>query len=60
MKRTALAVIAAVALTVAVTTSLGHPIPSCQEDEILIGVGDFHAGGYWDSYDCHNIDLPLD
>jgi hypothetical protein len=56
VKRTALAVLAAIALTVAVTTSLSHPIPPCQEDEVLVGQGGFTHSGYWDNYRCTNVE----
>lgn len=26
-------------------------VPKCQEDEIIVGTGNF-ANGYWDSYEC--------
>jgi hypothetical protein len=45
-----------VGLTTAVTTSLTHSVPQCQEDEVLVGVGDFHHSGYWDSYRCQDAD----
>lgn len=56
VKRTALAVLAAIALTVAVTTSLSHSVPPCQEDEVLVGQGDFHPSGYWDGLHCVNLE----
>jgi hypothetical protein len=58
VRRLVLAVITAVALTLAVTTSLNHSVPNvppCQEDEVLVGQGDFHASGYWDRLVCQNL-----
>lgn len=34
------------------------PMP-CQEDEIIIGVGDFHSNGLWDEYTCEPLDDVL-
>lgn len=31
-------------------------ILACQEDEVIVGYGDFHSTGYWDEYGC----IPLD
>ena len=27
-------------------------IPPCQEDEVIVGVGNFYSDGYWDEYLC--------
>lgn len=36
----------------------GHTpfVPQCQEDEVVIGRGDFGNDGYWDFYECANRD----
>lgn len=31
------------------------PMP-CQEDEIIVGYGDFHSDGMWDAYTCQVFD----
>ena len=31
-------------------------IPTCQEDEVITGVGDFGPDGYWGAYKCEQID----
>lgn len=28
----------------------------CQEDEIIVGTGDFHSSGLWDEYSCETLD----
>jgi hypothetical protein len=30
--------------------------PACQEDEVIIGTGDFKSTGYWDHYECFHPD----
>ena len=32
-----------------------HNAPSCQEDELIVGVGDFDSG-YWSEYLCIHLD----
>lgn len=27
-------------------------VPSCAEDDHIVGTGQFHSTGYWDSYIC--------
>ena len=29
---------------------------ACQEDEIIVGYGDFHSTGMWDAYACQVLD----
>ena len=31
-------------------------VPSCQEDEVIVGRGDFNSAGYWGNYYCENVD----
>jgi hypothetical protein len=47
-----------VALTYALLIPSGHPpyVPPCQEDEVIVGVGDFGTNGYWSGYECRNLD----
>lgn len=42
-------------LAAAATSVLIPPVPQCQEDEIIVGQGDF-SGGFWDSYSCAPAD----
>lgn len=51
MRKVLLAILASVALTVAVTTSLSPSIPRCAEDVVLVGKGSFEHGK-WAGYDC--------
>lgn len=49
-------VAAALALLFVVGFAAGHAdateaIPSCPEDAVLVGVGDFESG-HWDAYTC--------
>lgn len=30
-------------------------VPACQEDEVVVGVGDFD-NGYWSGYECRNFE----
>jgi hypothetical protein len=51
---TAFAVQTALLATIAVMPS-AVIVPACQEDEVLVGQGDFRAG-YWDAYHCVNFE----
>lgn len=31
------------------------PVPACQEDQLILGAGDY-AGGYWTVYTCINLE----
>ncbi len=31
-------------------------VPSCQEDEIVAGTGDFTSDGFWEGYECVHPD----
>lgn len=40
------------AIVIALLNTMEPPrVPSCQEDEILVGTGEFH-NGYWTHYEC--------
>ncbi len=32
-------------------------VPTCMEDEVITGVGDFSPDGYWKEYKCENPDV---
>ena len=32
-------------------------VPTCAEDEIITGVGDFGPDGYWEEYKCENTEI---
>lgn len=50
-----------IALVALVLALIGPPwshvptVPSCQEDEVVVGVGDFD-NGYWSGYECRNFE----
>lgn len=47
------------AILVALTAVQPRTIPQCEEDEVVVGFGDFEHG-YWDAYECVPMDdLPL-
>ena len=35
------------------------PVPSCQEDELVVGIGNFNNDGYWDEYICVHPDTII-
>ncbi len=37
-------------------TSFVPDVPSCQEDELIVGIGNFDTDGYWDNYICVHPD----
>lgn len=41
-----------------VNVTLGD-VPPCQEDEIVVGMGDFNSDGYWSKYRCDHPDTLL-
>lgn len=53
--RTALAVCLFIAVVVLLAMHRPAAMPSCQEDEIVVGVGDYDAG-YWDAYVCQHFE----
>lgn len=44
-------IIVSLALLVGVMWATGKDIPKCQEDQVLVGQGEFHDGR-WDVYVC--------
>jgi hypothetical protein len=45
------AILALVVVAALAGASTGRAIPRCEEDAVLIGTGDFHAG-QWTAYQC--------
>lgn len=41
---------------VASSVSQEPTVPACQEDEIVVGHGDFKPTGYWNGYGCEALD----
>lgn len=40
-------------------TSTEPITPPCQEDEFIVGIGNFASNGYWDSYICIHPDVII-
>lgn len=55
-----LGLIALIALALSVNAMLvldtAPTVPACAEDEVIVGVGDFHPSGLWDAYRCEHPD----
>lgn len=54
--RVAVAALAACAMLFLAAVALPPSVPRCQEDEVVVGVGDFHSSGYWDAYRCWHVE----
>ena len=36
-----------------------HIVPPCNEDELVVGIGDFTSDGYWSEYICIHPDTII-